>query len=881
MTSFHYSHWDPDLRWVQMCGYTIGLTFGEDGVRYDTLMCEDTWLQDTMFSYITPTFFGDYWMYSGSLAPHSLSHQGLYYHLVDTLGAEIEREVVWWPESPTIIPYASFSHVAPDTIMAYGRPLIVGADSFPQLRSTISSETYPTDDGNYVVVISHVSHEGQLHAFGLWSEFPYSNTRHAQPWIVYGTYRPLKDGDTELDTFRIIRYYPSVYDSLRSHGLNANDNTPLGEPYPWMPRPARRTLSAVPVVDACGRRYYASDGANLFAFNAGTGAMRLLDTLTNYNYGNRSGIIFTDNMPLQPNFYREPGICELWLDLDFDRSTLGGAAGTTPGGYRAAACAESEVALLDTDAVARTSRPADSLVVEITRAVSGADRLVTTLRGDSTYHVTGADTRRLVIHNDAFLRDSMFVALARSGVRLVAGDPDDPSRDTVVVTWHLHLSDSVAPVARSYVRIHAVPRAGLAIDTLVCEVGGLALPTVTADGATTLTWRDSLGRTVTRATDAGPYAYTATTSAGCDNADTLRLRLGHPDTSRYVYRACASEGAVTLVEHPGAPTVARDTLLTYRVARVAACDSVLVFDVAFSRALALPPDTLRFCEGETPSRWRGRDITEPGAYTELVGASACPDTARLVALAGAPPVAAVVARANCSSGAGRLTLPAGTVVTMDSGRELRDGDWVETGFGDSLTVRRSGEACAYRVPYVREVVQANYTGALSAPRVEFGEAFSWLGLSAPGADLTWTPVLPEVGADGQYRLTRPQFQGADSIVLSGTWSDGRGCTLRDELVVWAGEGAGMEIGLPTAFSPNGDGVNDVWQPSLKAGATLFDYRIFDRWGELIYGAGASGTGWDGSWREGAAMSGVYVVVVQYEDGSGQRRTIVSEVHLLR
>lgn len=61
---------------------------------------------------------------------------------------------------------------------------------------------------------------------------------------------------------------------------------------------------------------------------------------------------------------------------------------------------------------------------------------------------------------------------------------------------------------------------------------------------------------------------------------------------------------------------------------------------------------------------------------------------------------------------------------------------------------------------------------------------------------------------------------------------------------------------PTAFSPNGDNINDVFY--IKAIGTGFvEYSIYDRWGEEIFSSNDVNIGWDGSFKSFKASTGVY------------------------
>lgn len=75
--------------------------------------------------------------------------------------------------------------------------------------------------------------------------------------------------------------------------------------------------------------------------------------------------------------------------------------------------------------------------------------------------------------------------------------------------------------------------------------------------------------------------------------------------------------------------------------------------------------------------------------------------------------------------------------------------------------------------------------------------------------------------------------------------------------------------LPTAFSPNDDGLNDVFQPSMSSNADVevFAYRIYNRWGKLIYEAPTPApigeiAWWDGRIEGSLAPMGVYLYQIE-------------------
>jgi gliding motility-associated-like protein len=73
-----------------------------------------------------------------------------------------------------------------------------------------------------------------------------------------------------------------------------------------------------------------------------------------------------------------------------------------------------------------------------------------------------------------------------------------------------------------------------------------------------------------------------------------------------------------------------------------------------------------------------------------------------------------------------------------------------------------------------------------------------------------------------------------------------GCVIRDTLLVRLFKQ--VDILLPTGFSPNGDGHNDQLIPRLVGIDKLKYFRVYDRWGQLLFQTDQIGKGWDGTFK---------------------------------
>lgn len=89
--------------------------------------------------------------------------------------------------------------------------------------------------------------------------------------------------------------------------------------------------------------------------------------------------------------------------------------------------------------------------------------------------------------------------------------------------------------------------------------------------------------------------------------------------------------------------------------------------------------------------------------------------------------------------------------------------------------------------------------------------------------------------------------------------------------------------LPNAFSPNGDGLNDVLKPEIIGYALVNTFEVFDRYGQLVYkSANNNNFGWDGTYLGRPADVGVYFYRVTYTDPfSAERHVKTGDVTLVR
>jgi gliding motility-associated-like protein len=93
---------------------------------------------------------------------------------------------------------------------------------------------------------------------------------------------------------------------------------------------------------------------------------------------------------------------------------------------------------------------------------------------------------------------------------------------------------------------------------------------------------------------------------------------------------------------------------------------------------------------------------------------------------------------------------------------------------------------------------------------------------------------------------------------------------------------GYKLYVPTAFTPNEDGYNDVFR-AFGEDIEEFSMRIYDRWGELLYSTFDIDNGWDGKTRlsEKTLPGGIYIYKIQAVDRNGLKNSYEGTLTLLR
>ncbi len=168
----------------------------------------------------------------------------------------------------------------------------------------------------------------------------------------------------------------------------------------------------------------------------------------------------------------------------------------------------------------------------------------------------------------------------------------------------------------------------------------------------------------------------------------------------------------------------------------------------------------------------------------------------------------------------------------------------------SVTITNGG--CQEVLSSTLTVVPNPTLEPLSDIRVRSGTAVV-LEASGNYEELTWRDQLGNV-LDG----VAPEVMPSSTTTYIAEAVNGDFCRVEETLQVIITSCEGLK--MPTAFSPNGDGLNDLFLPAIADYDSLTIFQVYNRWGEMVYEHDLMGqlAGWDGQYEQVAAPVGSYV-----------------------
>lgn len=198
--------------------------------------------------------------------------------------------------------------------------------------------------------------------------------------------------------------------------------------------------------------------------------------------------------------------------------------------------------------------------------------------------------------------------------------------------------------------------------------------------------------------------------------------------------------------------------------------------------------------------------------------------------------------------------------------------------------------------YQAKAVDAHTTAVQTEREVdnEVSVEVSSLGGSAP-VEITFTATVSDAVRFTEWQFSSdPEFnnydlrfndtevtytfreQGTTYIRFQASNNEGDCDWFSETYEVHIGE---SKLQCPNAFSPNDDGVNDVWKVSYKS-IVEFQCSIFNRWGTEIISFDNPAQGWDGKYNGKVVDSGVYYYAIRAKGADGKKYKLSGDINIV-
>lgn len=173
--------------------------------------------------------------------------------------------------------------------------------------------------------------------------------------------------------------------------------------------------------------------------------------------------------------------------------------------------------------------------------------------------------------------------------------------------------------------------------------------------------------------------------------------------------------------------------------------------------------------------------------------------------------------------------------------------------------------------------QLNLTGSAT---IDFGDSLTLQpNINFNPASIQWSPSSGLSCSDCLNPIASPSSQTNYMVNIV----DEFGCQLTSSISIDVIIPELPEIFIPNIYTPNSQDANDLFKPFLPAGGNtaINIFRIFDRWGNLVFSETQNQEGWNGLINNKEAEQGVYLYHVEYQDLLGQTKTVTGDILLVR
>jgi len=399
--------------------------------------------------------------------------------------------------------------------------------------------------------------------------------------------------------------------------------------------------------------------------------------------------------------------------------------------------------------------------------------------------------------------------------------PDSVFSSLDSAAYTVLISDSNGCRASVSLQLSALPTPvfSLGKDTVICSDNPLTLEAPDSAGYQ-YQWQDNSVQRLYTVSSSGTYSVTVTNSSHCSAG-----------SSRYVR-----------VQPVNKYDLGDDTTLCYGQTLLIKSTSSL-------------PDNVAWSTGSTTASLL---VNSPGRFWLLGPDSACVRSDTVVVRYQAAPAASL---GNDTAVCDGQTVLLNAGVAAGAGVSYQ---WQDGSAGPTFTVSQPGTYSVKITANGCDTVIDVKIAYISKPMVAL----------VPDTTICVTQQLvldAGAGAGGGTGVSYQWQDGSTSPALTvsqaGTYTVNvtNQCGKTTDSTVVSIEDCACRFYVPTAFTPNGDGKNDLFQPKYLCLFSNYQLRVYNRWGQMVFSSSNPAEGWDGRVGGSPQPAGVYVWEMAFKD----------------
>ena len=401
-------------------------------------------------------------------------------------------------------------------------------------------------------------------------------------------------------------------------------------------------------------------------------------------------------------------------------------------------------------------------------------------------------------------------------------------------------NNGCADTVTKLLHVHERPRVTLsAKNATLCEGSSFE---ITAGGGESYNWFPAAGlnKTSGAVVIASPlnntnYTVSVSNVYGCSNKDSVSINVIHPFTLQLAKEVTICRGTNTRLEASGG--------ISYQwISNTEGLGNLSVSD-----PIAAPLNTTTYTVVAAG---------EKGCFS---------DTATIKVVVDPSPVIRL---------GNDTTICQGQAITLNAFNSNAVYSWQDGSTSSSLVVNKGGE-------YHVKVELSNCIASDTILIHEIAIPYFTLGKDTSICEGENYVLQPSVGITGSF-LWQDGSNGSSLVVTKeGMYSliaSNQCGTYTDSVVITSGI---CNILMPTGFTPNNDGLNDIFRVKYPFAVKSFHMLVYNRWGEKVFETNNISEGWDGYWKGALLLQGIYVWVISFTDTNNKAQQLKGTVTLIR